>query len=415
MNKINEKLLTAIPTDATRILEFNTTKSNLYNGFKSKNPSVYWHTINIEENNDISTYGENYDVIIFDNVLENIENTDEFLKMTFDLCNPTGKLICCIKNMAHINIIQHLLGGDISDDNISKKFLSISSSYKLLLNAGWLPNLKDNYSIGHESSELMSHLRSAAKTIGISNEACTRNIFIDQFIVDCVKKPSIDNSEKLTSFSVVVAVNRPSQFNINVLESPGLKEVNAQIIQVSNAKNAADALENGKKEVSNEWILYCHQDVYFPVGSGIAIAKMLASVKKENINRTIFGFGGLNKNELHTEYSGLVIDRTSRFDFDDTNRAISIDELAVIISKDSIHEIDSTLGWHCWGTDLCLTANHRKTMYTLPPKIVRIPVFHNSYGGHDLSEYKDYEQSAKILKNKYPELSIIQTLNGDIK
>ena len=54
-------------------------------------------------------------------------------------------------------------------------------------------------------------------------------------------------------------------------------------------------------------------------------------------------------------------------------------------------------------------------MYTLPPKIVRIPVFHNSYGGHDLSEYKDYEQSAKILKNKYPELSIIQTLNGDIK
>jgi len=405
---MNEKLLNAIPADANRVLEVLYNGDSISEKFKLINKTVQWDTVLVEENIDISTLNDKYDVIIFDNVLENIADPDKFLKMTFDLCNPTGKLICRIKNMSHINIIQQLLSGDMSEVNVYKKFITIPSAYKLLLNSGWLPNLKDYDVIEHETPEFVSHIVSASINIGIPQEVCARNIFIDQFIIDCTKT-SYTINESLTPFSVVVAVNNAAQFNINILESPGLKEINAEIIPVTGAKNAAEAFDIGKKQASHKWILYCHQDVYFPVGSGKEISKMLATVADENINTSLFGFAGLSTNS--GAYSGLVIDRTSRFDFNETSNSISIDEFAVILSSESIHKIDPELGWHCWGTDLCINANY--ILKTKSPKILRISLFHNSLNNSVLTP--EYYNSAVVLKNKYPALPIIPTLNGDIK
>lgn len=54
--------------------------------------------------------------------------------------------------------------------------------------------------------------------------------------------------------------------------------------------------------------------------------------------------------------AGFVIDRLSRFEQRESNEVVSIDELAIVLARDSLHRIDSQLCWRLWATDLCLEA-----------------------------------------------------------
>jgi hypothetical protein len=44
-------------------------------------------------------------------------------------------------------------------------------------------------------------------------------------------------------------VNRPWQYELNILRSLGLREVNAEIIPVSNANSAAEAYQIGAEKI----------------------------------------------------------------------------------------------------------------------------------------------------------------------
>jgi hypothetical protein len=107
--------------------------------------------------------------------------------------------------------------------------------------------------------------------------------------------------------------------------------------------------------------------------------------------------------------AGLVIDRGARFDYPQGAAAVSIDELAVGLAADSVHSIDPALGWHLWATDLCLAARGRGLT---APRIVRIPLFHNTYNDGQLPQ--SFYAAAGQLRAKYPQLASIPTLCGVI-
>ena len=203
------------------------------------------------------------------------------------------------------------------------------------------------------------------------------------------------------SIAVIVAVNNEGLFKTNVLDSPGLQEINAQIIPIRGAKSAADAFYSGLKLTACQWVLYCHQDVYFPEGSGLAIKKKLSSFSKD----TIMGFVGISKDAAGV---GLVNDRGNILDWPETNFAVSVDELAVVLHRDCTYRIDPDLGWHLWATDLCLQAMKRGQYACVP----RIMVHHNSTHGYTLPDA--FHESKKVIAASHPEVKVIHSLCATI-
>jgi hypothetical protein len=209
-----------------------------------------------------------------------------------------------------------------------------------------------------------------------------------------------------------VPTTRVTQLRANVERSPGLKEVRAQIISYRGARSAAEALSKSIPHCDSEWVLFCHQDVYFPKGFGEQLNAVLAGVADEVRQSALFGFVGMaiNRSTLECEPAGFVIDRLHRGDYLQSDSAVSIDELAIVLARDSIYRLDPMFGWHLWATDLCLTAFQKNRLL---PTIIRLPLFHNSSNDYVLPEA--FYASANLLKCKYPSFGPIHTLCGVIK
>lgn len=206
--------------------------------------------------------------------------------------------------------------------------------------------------------------------------------------------------------SVIVAVNDEVQFKENVLASPGLQEIRAQIVPCKGAKSAAEAFEAGKQQATEPWLIYSHQDVYFPVGSGKLIEKSLENESKDRITGFI-GLSGTPNSDV--SLSGSVVDRvTNLMDYPESSSAVSIDELAVILHRDCKYKIDPRFGWHRWATDLCLQAAFDGNY----AKVIRVLLYHNSK--HDNNWPPEVYASAEALLAKYPQLNAIHTLCGSL-
>jgi len=411
----NTSLLSGlIPTDAKHILELGCGDGLLGIFHKAKNPDVWWTGLDSPSNPEAqkalgkldtvgiidldtivsSKFAKAYDTIVV-NDLSIFRDPEALLTAAHDISTPAATLACRVPIMSHISIIEQMLYGDITYKT-NLRFLSIASAYKMMLDAGWLPALKllSNWVPG---TQFIRAMLEAAKALNIPESTARRNLETYEIYVQCTKgpKPTTDNK---TPFSVVVAVNNQAQLDRNISASPGLKEIDAQIICVTETADAAGALKAGKKQAKHPWIVYCHQDVYFPRGSGSLIAEQLAQTSPD----TLVGFAGIEAGGRH---SGLVIDRVSKFDFPGTDRAVSVDEFAVAMHVDGPHEIDPAFGWHLWGTDLCLKA--------CSAKIIRAPLFHNSTTENVPSE--PFKASQKMLIEKYQGRGVILALTGQVQ
>ncbi|MGI4847653.1 MAG: methyltransferase domain-containing protein [Janthinobacterium lividum] len=61
--------------------------------------------------------------------------------------------------------------------------------------------------------------------------------------------------------SIVAPVNDEAELQRQLLASPGLLELDAQIILCRHASSAAQAFEAGLAQATADWVVYCHQDV----------------------------------------------------------------------------------------------------------------------------------------------------------
>ena len=368
----------------------------------------------------IDLVGKSYDLVVFRNLLERLRDPQVLLREAHRLTAANGRMVCCIANAATLSLIHRSLLGDLSYDQngafglSSTRLFSPSSAIKALLDAGWLPDLV--WDRRTTSPELLESLMAAAQKLGVSADAFNRNTLITDMIFECIPISERINAKlaKRPTVSFVVPVTNPLQFELNIARSPGVAEMEAEIVQVRGAVSAADAYEQGRQQVSGEWIVYCHQDIYLPEGAGTAILSELALVddarKREQIIGVI-GLAALTPERLAsggTQFSGTIIDRISRLDYEPTDNAISIDESMIILHRDCVHAIDPDLGWHFWATDLVLSAMRRTQV---PPcKVISVPVFHNSLTGWSFTD--EFHSSLDKMFKKHTELDEIVSLCG---
>jgi SAM-dependent methyltransferase len=432
---LNEKLRAAMPGDARSVLELGCGDGRFGAACKQAMPQLRWTGVDSSaaalseaakrldrvalmdlDRPDRTALGGGYDLVLLGNVLERVRDPAACLQLAHEVSVPQARLLCCIPNSVHASVIERMLSGDLSYDSAGlldaahARLLSRGSAFKLLLDAGWLPNQRDRYLAGHGNEPFLRHLVAAAHEIGVPEQTALSHLLGCQLIVDCIKSPPAAPEGAASRFAVVVPVTNRLQFELNVRRSPGLAEVGAEIIPVEAARNPAEAFDAGRRRAGAPWIVFCHQDVYFPRGTGRHLAALFAAVPPPEAPRTLIGFAGIG--ELGAGAignSGLVIDRSARFDNPASGAALSIDELAVAMSADTTHAIDPSLGWHLWATDLCLAAIFGRRGHT---RIARVPLFHNSYNDGRLPA--SFHSAAQVLRGKYPQAAAIPTLCGVI-
>lgn len=401
---------------ARSILEIIDRKSYLGAEFKISTPDANWITASFNESEqkleitDPKEIANGCEAIVIDFHSVKLHyplGLFTLLRQRF----PRARLLCAMRNMTHISVIEKMLLGDLTHEIVDLQndaqchFYSQGSVFKLLLDAGWLPKLI-SYTNTSANPNFFSALTTLGKHMRVPEITSKRNLLMVEFIIESIAAEAANTlPQSAHTVSVVVPVNHELQFKLNVLQSPGLREIDAKIIPIMNAKSAAEAYELGAAQTESDWILYCHQDVYFPSGFGYRLQNVLSTISSEDAVSTIIGFTGLATQE--GVKSGLVIDRINLFDFPDSDRGISIDELAIVLHKKSPYRLDPNLGWHVWATDLCLQSIHCDGKYA---RIVRIPLFHNSLSDWTLPQTY-YDSAAKLLA-KYPQMKSIPTLCG---
>jgi len=335
-------------------------------------------------------------------------------------------LLAAVENRATLAMLQRWLEADLSDDAdgpLARAHLrhgSPASFYKLLLDSGWLPGEAAATAAPPVDPAFAAAALALAGSVGVPAATASRQLGTGLLAVRATRDGGFPTSlcdegdggvAEAACFDVVVPVTRETQLRLNVDQSPGLAEVEARVVAWRRASSAAAALEGAKAHVEADWILLCHQDVYFPAGFGQRLNALLAGISAEERPRTLIGFAGMGVAADRQGYvpAGLVVDRRARFDHPASAEVVSIDELAIVVARESLHRIDPALGWHLWATDLCLAAIGEHRVF---PRIVRLPLFHNSSNDHRLP--LAFRTSAALLAAKHPEFGAIATLCGTI-
>jgi len=337
-------------------------------------------------------------------------------------------LLAAVENRATLAMLQRWLEADLSDDAdgpLARAHLrhgSPASFYKLLLDSGWLPCEAAATAAPPVDPAFAAAALALADSVGVPAATASRQLGTDLLAVRatrdggfpaslCSEREDEVDATEAALFDVVVPVTRETQLRLNVDQSPGLAEVEARVVAWRRASSAAAALEGAKAHVEADWILFCHQDVYFPAGFGRRLNELLAGISAEERPRTLIGFAGMAVAADRQGYApaGLVIDRRACFNHAGSSEVVSIDELAIVVARESLHRIDPALGWHLWATDLCLGAIGEHRVF---PRIVRLPLFHNSSNDHRLP--LAFRTSAALLAAKHPEFGAIATLCGTI-
>jgi SAM-dependent methyltransferase len=429
---VNERLYAAIPS-VTKVLELGCGTGRLGEQYKKAHPEAQWVGVDVSrealqiaatrldmtycrdlDGPALDGVGAGYDCVVLGNVLEHLRYPERLLEELKAITTPEVTLLLCVPNMSHISVLERLIMGDAcyDDDGLMDRrhlrFYSCSSLFKLLMDCGWLPHQQDREQVRTPNMKLTEGLLKLTTELGIPLSTAVRYLVTYQVIARCRKLPQLPELEHGQPLSVIVPVTNEAQLGLNILKSPGLREINAEVIAVQHASSAAEAYGRGAQDATHAWRLFCHQDVYFPKGSGKAIAAILSGVEVSRRRSNVLGFAGLALEEgSPRRAAGLLVDRINAWDFAATERAVSVDEFCVAIHRDFQYSIDPELGWHLWATDLCLEAlmNPTDPRFTHVP---RVPLFHNS--ASDWSLPASYRESEKRLLAKYPQLEVIMSL-----
>jgi hypothetical protein len=349
-----------------------------------------------------------FDMIVLTATLHDMPDPIALIRALTVHADQRTVLVLACRNGASWSALDGLVEGEPA----ASSGLTPAALTRLLLDEGWLPEV----SVIEPTLEPEPGLERAAQALApaarVPEATVRRLLSTSRFAVNAIRTdPAPPPAGERARFTVVVPTTRDGQFRRNVESSPGLREVDAHVVSYRGAANAAEALYGSRGHCESDWIVLCHQDVYFPAGFGRRLNALLGLIGDDDRRTTLIGFAGMGVDPVThaTAPAGLVIDRMARFDHPASDSVVSIDEFAVVMARDSVHRIDPSLGWHLWATDLCIVSICRHRRF---PRIVRIPAFHNSTNDYVLPE--SFHRSAKALAAKHAGFGMIRTLCGDI-
>lgn len=426
----------ALPA-ARRVLALCQGDDRLARAYKRRHPQAHWSALDLSGAHDasrLSPLGVDqwhdgqpgrapHDLLVLPDLLPWLADPAGVLALLSTLAAPGARLLVRTPNPASLTALQGLLDGDlgVAPRHVPlarpPRALSHAVVVRQLMDAGWMPTLLEAPGCAATAPDAGTRtlLQSLVAGSGLSNPVAQRLQGLDHLVYEARRFDAADAPASphtaAAAFDVLVPTNDERQLRLNVEASPGLAECGARIVSCRGARSAADAVERARAQLQADWVLLCHQDVYFPQGFGHQLGALLAGIAPAERPRTLIGFIGLGAGPggRGGVPAGFIVDRLHRADHAASDCAISIDEVALVVARDSLHRIDPALGWHLWATDLCLQA---LAVHGCMPRIVRAPLFHNSHTGWTLPAA--FLQSARVLAAKWQSMGPVHTLCGTI-
>lgn len=168
------------------------------------------------------------------------------------------------------------------------------------------------------------------------------------------------NGRATPSIGLVVACNSDSVLESSLLRSPDLSN-QTEIKIERGAASAAQAYNRGIAGTSAQVLIFVHQDVYLPAGWMARFRSALTWLDNNDPAWGVLGICGVaaQGNRLGWLYS-TGLGRVLGSDFPIPQKARTLDEVLLVLRRTSGMRFDERLpGFHLYGTDICLEAEHR--------------------------------------------------------
>ncbi|MEH6552261.1 MAG: methyltransferase domain-containing protein [Pseudomonadales bacterium] len=419
----NSAIFESVPTDALRILDFGCDTGNL--GAALKNQDSRRYVAGVEISNEPASIAESrldrlyrfnvekdplpedeepFDVIIFADVLEHLYDPQACLEKILPMLSEHGIVLCCIPNIQHHSIISGLLRGDFQYkdtgllDRTHIRFFTLSGIQKMFLDAGYLPRNIGEVSLPNEA--LCDDLAPVMEKLGcgVLNR---KNMNTFQYVFSAKKQPNEYPQEETGGMTFVTCVNNHEVYADNLGVSPDIgEESKHRLLYWEGAPSAAAVYNQAFDSANTEYICFVHQDVYLPKGWVARVQQQLLSIRPEHDNWVagVFGIRLDNGRE-----SGTLVDRSVFLDRPPYPSEVgSLDEVLLVMPAKSRLRFDSALGYHFFGTDICLQAGRAGGVaFTLDA-----PCIHNSQTVDDKYPNAFYQSGVALMKKwiEYPKL-----------
>jgi hypothetical protein len=175
----------------------------------------------------------------------------------------------------------------------------------------------------------------------------------------------------VTPLSFVACVSDDSLLKDNLLASPDLVGPGSphEVILIHDAPSAAAGYTMGRQRAKHEWVVFVHQDVRLLAGWDQTLARQIGEAEQRFGPIGVAGVYGVGEvieslasdKPLAAERIGWVVDRGRelRDGPDLPARVATLDELVLVVRRDSGLQFDPALGFHLYGADMCLQARER--------------------------------------------------------
>jgi len=169
--------------------------------------------------------------------------------------------------------------------------------------------------------------------------------------------------------SFVVCLSDNSVLDANLMASPCLGSGTPhEVIAIRNAPSAAAGLNLGLGRAKHDWIVYVHQDVFLPSGWDHRLEEQLREAERRFGPVGVAGVYGVSEvvkgqdEPPAAQRIGRVVDRGRMLDEAPELPApvATLDELLLVVRRDSPLRFEPALVFHLYGADLCLQARERE-------------------------------------------------------
>jgi hypothetical protein len=364
------------------------------------------------------------DCIIYGDVLEHLVDPWSLLERHRELVSPSGRILCSIPNVQHHSVLRQIARGDFQYqekgllDETHLRFFTFATAFKMLLDAGFEPQLVDTIDIGGGDA-LIEAAGPLLDEVRADRARSRRFMNAQQMIITGRPLASIDQGDE-QALTFVACVNDEEQLRANLLRSPCLRgDSPHEVLLYRGCRSAAEGLNEGIRVARNDLVIIVHQDVYLPRGwpgrlraqwrlasqhTSVGIAGVFGSRQHPRSND---GRPGSNARGL----LGRVVDRdylhsTAEHDTFPCETDY-LDELLMVVPRSTPLSIDPDLGWHLYGTDLCMQARR----HGLTPIVIDALCMHNTLTG---AADGSYRLSEDVIVRKWPDDLPIHTVVSTI-
>jgi Glycosyltransferase like family len=214
--------------------------------------------------------------------------------------------------------------------------------------------------------------------------------------------PAPSSQDSAARLSFVACASDEEVLRSNLLASPSLApESGHEAFLVKNCPSAANGLNLGLARSSGEWVIGVHQDVFLPQGWDRRLALQIREAERRFGPVGVAGVYGVGpamalSASLAAQRIGRVVDR-GRLLCDGPGLpalAATLDELLLVVRRDSALRFDPRLGFHLYGADICLQAAE----LGLPVVVIDALCHHNS---RSVGLPKAFYKSAQVFARKW--------------